>query len=170
MNQSETAKRNLMIMWFANFFVAGSMTMVLPFISLYIETFGNFTQKYVQHWSGLTFGVTFVSAFLFSPIWGKIGDRYGQEKNSDFLRPRDGAFHFLNGLCTIRLAIIAPSFFYGIFFWLYPDVTSIHFNPNTERNSWTGPWYIANRQYYRFIIWTNARGDFSRFPWLFNHF
>ncbi len=54
--------------------------MVLPFISLYIESLGNFSEKYVQHWSGLTFGITFVSAFLFSPIWGRIGDRYGRRK------------------------------------------------------------------------------------------
>ncbi|WP_372447604.1 MFS transporter [Neobacillus rhizophilus] len=80
LKQQDQAKRNLAIMWFANFFVAGSMTMVLPFISLYIESLGNFSEKYVQHWSGLTFGITFVSAFLFSPIWGRIGDRYGRRK------------------------------------------------------------------------------------------
>ncbi|WP_407270226.1 MFS transporter [Radiobacillus sp. PE A8.2] len=66
-------------MWFANFFIAGSITMVLPFLSLYIETLGNFSNDYVQHWSGLTFGITFVAAFIFSPIWGKIGDRYGRK-------------------------------------------------------------------------------------------
>jgi len=54
--------------------------MVMPFISLYIETFGDFSEKYVQHWSGLTFGITFVSAFAFSPIWGRFGDRYGRKK------------------------------------------------------------------------------------------
>ncbi|WP_420848074.1 MFS transporter [Neobacillus citreus] len=80
LKQQDQAKRNLAIMWFANFFVAGSMTMVLPFISLYIESLGDFSEKYVQHWSGLTFGITFVSAFLFSPIWGRIGDRYGRRK------------------------------------------------------------------------------------------
>ena len=80
MTKSELAKRNVVIMWFSNFFVAGSMTMVLPFISLYIETFGDFTKDYVQHWSGITFAVTFVSAFIFSPIWGRIGDRYGRKK------------------------------------------------------------------------------------------
>lgn len=64
-------------MWFANFIVAASMTMVIPFISLYINTFGNFSDEYVQRWAGLVFAVTFVSAFLFSPIWGKIGDKYG---------------------------------------------------------------------------------------------
>ncbi len=80
MTNSEIAKRNIAIMWFANFFVAGSMTMVLPFISLYIETFGDFSEQYVQHWSGITFAVTFVSAFIFSPIWGRIGDRFGRKK------------------------------------------------------------------------------------------
>ncbi|KGP92598.1 MFS transporter [Pontibacillus chungwhensis BH030062] len=66
-------------MWFANFFIAGSMTMVMPFLSLYIESFGNFSEAYVQRWSGLTFGVTFFTAFLFSPIWGRVGDRYGRK-------------------------------------------------------------------------------------------
>jgi MFS family permease len=80
MEQNKAARRNLIIMWFSNFFVSGSMTMVLPFLSLYIETFGNFSEKYVQQWSGWTFGITFVTAFLFSPIWGRIGDKYGRKK------------------------------------------------------------------------------------------
>lgn len=67
-------------MWFANFFIAGSMTMVLPFISLYIQTFGNFSESYVQHWSGWIFAITFVTALFFSPIWGRIGDKYGRKK------------------------------------------------------------------------------------------
>lgn len=67
-------------MWFANFFIAGSMTMVLPFISLYIQEFGNFSDAYVQRWSGWIFAITFVTAFLFSPIWGRIGDKYGRKK------------------------------------------------------------------------------------------
>lgn len=64
-------------MWICNFIVAASMTMVTPFISLYIETFGDFSEEYVQRWAGLVFAVTFLSAFLFSPIWGRIGDKYG---------------------------------------------------------------------------------------------
>ena len=67
-------------MWFANFFVAASMTMVIPFISLYIESLGNFSNAYVQRWSGWIFAITFVTAFFFSPIWGRIGDKYGRKK------------------------------------------------------------------------------------------
>lgn len=54
--------------------------MVLPFLSLYIEALGEFSDAFVQTWSGWVFGITFVSAFLCSPIWGKIGDKYGRKK------------------------------------------------------------------------------------------
>lgn len=70
-------KRNFTIMWFSNFLVSGTMTMIMPFLSLYINTMGDFSDAYVQKWSGLVFGATFVSAFLMSPIWGRIADKYG---------------------------------------------------------------------------------------------
>ncbi|TLS38954.1 MFS transporter [Pseudalkalibacillus caeni] len=67
-------------MWFANFFVAASATMVMPFLPLYIETFGNYSDAYVQKWAGFIFGVTFLVAFFVSPLWGRFGDRYGRKK------------------------------------------------------------------------------------------
>src|SRR5699024_12542003 len=78
--QKKLVQRNVSIMWFANFFVAASMTMIMPFISLYIQSFGAFSDDYVQTWSGLIFGVTFVTAFIFSPIWGRIGVKFGRKK------------------------------------------------------------------------------------------
>lgn len=76
----QTAKRNLLIMWFANFFVAASATMIMPFLSLYIETFGDYSDSFVQRWAGLVFAATFVTAFFISPIWGRFGDRNGYKK------------------------------------------------------------------------------------------
>ncbi|WP_373894098.1 MFS transporter [Virgibacillus natechei] len=87
-------------MWFANFFVGGSMTMVIPFISLYIESFGNFSDSYVQTWSGFTFGITFVVAFIVSPIWGRIGDKYGRKKILIFSAFGIGLSVFLMGFAT----------------------------------------------------------------------
>jgi len=72
--------RNLLIMCIANFFVAASATMVLPFLSIYIETFGSFSDAYVQRWSGFIFGITFLVAFFVSPIWGRFGDKFGRKK------------------------------------------------------------------------------------------
>lgn len=67
-------------MWFANFFVAASATMIMPFLSLYIETFGDYSDSFVQRWAGLVFAATFVTAFFISPIWGRFGDRNGYKK------------------------------------------------------------------------------------------
>jgi len=53
------------------------MTMIMPFLSLYIETMGDFSESYVQKWAGIIFGATFITAFLMSPIWGRIADKYG---------------------------------------------------------------------------------------------
>ena len=114
-NQKAIAHRNLHIMWFANFFVNSSMTMVLPFLSLYIETFGHFSEKYVQHWSGLTFGVTFVSAFIFSPIWGKIGDRYGRKRILIFSGLGMALSIFLMGFVHSVWQLFTLRFFMGFF-------------------------------------------------------
>ncbi|KAB2331865.1 MFS transporter [Bacillus mesophilum] len=113
MNQQ--SKRNLFIMWFANFFIAGSMTMVLPFISLYIETFGDFSSAYVQHWSGWTFAITFVTAFIFSPIWGRIGDLYGRKKILIISGLGMGVSIFLMGYVTSVGQLFTLRLFMGIF-------------------------------------------------------
>ncbi|MDM5334851.1 MFS transporter [Ureibacillus composti] len=70
-------KRNFIIILISNFIVSSSLTMIMPFLSLYIETMGDFSESYVQKWAGLIFGATFISAFLMSPIWGRISDKYG---------------------------------------------------------------------------------------------
>lgn len=73
----DVQKRNFTIIWICNVLVAGTTTMIMPFLSLYIDTFGNHSAAYVQKWSGLIFGATFVTAFIMSPIWGRIADKYG---------------------------------------------------------------------------------------------
>lgn len=104
-----------MIMWFANFFVGASMTMILPFISLYINSFGDFSKTYVQQWSGWAFSITFVTAFLFSPLWGKIGDHYGRKKILIFSGLGLASSLFLMGLVSNVWQLFILRFFTGIF-------------------------------------------------------
>ncbi|WP_212927204.1 MFS transporter [Oceanobacillus sp. J11TS1] len=101
-------------MWLANFFVSGSMTMVVPFISLYIQSMGNFSESYVQTWSGLTFAVTFVSAFIFAPIWGRIGDRFGRKKLMVMSALGIGISVFLMGFATTVWQLFILRFLMGI--------------------------------------------------------
>ena len=118
--QKSLVKRNVSIMWFANFFVAGSMTMVIPFISLYIESLGNFTDSYVQSWSGWVFAVTFITAFIFSPIWGRIGDKYGRKKILIMSATGLSVSLLLMGFATSVWQLFLLRFFMGIFTGFIP--------------------------------------------------
>ncbi|MEH7443189.1 MFS transporter [Bacillus sp. JJ1122] len=120
MTQQQKARRNLIIMWFANFFIAGSMTMVMPFLSLYIETFGDFTEKYVQNWSGITFSITFVTAFLFSPVIGRMGDRFGRKKILIFMAFGMGLSIFLLGFAHSVWQLFLLRMFMGLFSGFIP--------------------------------------------------
>jgi len=73
----DVKKRNFVIIWITNFLVAGTTTMIMPFLSLYIDTFGDYSDAYVQRWAGLIFGATFISAVIMSPIWGRVADKHG---------------------------------------------------------------------------------------------
>ena len=120
MTQQQLGKRNLAIMWFANFFVAASMTMVMPFLSLYIDTFGDFSKEYVQHWSGITFGITFGVAFIFSPIIGRLGDKLGRKKILIFMGLGMGVSVFLLGYANSVWDLFFIRLFMGLFSGFIP--------------------------------------------------
>ncbi|WP_047980552.1 MFS transporter [Ornithinibacillus contaminans] len=107
-------------MWFANFFIAGSTTMVIPFLSLYIASFGNFSDVYVQNWAGWVFLVTFIAAFLFAPIWGRIGDKYGRKKLLIFFSSGIGLSVFLMGFATNVWQLFMLRLLMGVFTGFIP--------------------------------------------------
>ena len=53
------------------------MNLVIPFLSLYIVELGE--THHIELWSSLAFSSTFLTAAIFSPIWGKLSDRYGRK-------------------------------------------------------------------------------------------
>lgn len=107
-------------MWFANFFVSGSMTMVIPFIALYIDSLGNFSEAYVQTWAGLTFAITFVTAFVFAPIWGKVSDRHGRKKILIMSATGIGFSVLLMGFATSVWQLFLLRFIMGVFTGFIP--------------------------------------------------
>lgn len=72
-------KLNLSVLWFGNFLVMAGMTMIIPFLPLYIQDLGITDPGEVALWSGLIFAGNFVTSFLFQPLWGKLADRYGRK-------------------------------------------------------------------------------------------
>lgn len=75
----ESWKRNLWILSGAQFLVMGAMTMIIPFLPLYLSELGVTDPDKLQLWAGIIFGINFFSAFLVSPIWGTLADKYGRK-------------------------------------------------------------------------------------------
>lgn len=72
-------KINLAVLSGGNFLVMAGMTMIIPFLSLYLQELGLTDQHAIGVWAGLIFAANFVTAFLFQPLWGKLADRYGRK-------------------------------------------------------------------------------------------
>lgn len=56
-----------------------AMTLLIPYLPIYVRELGVTDPKAVAQWSGVTFGATFLMAALTAPLWGALGDRYGRK-------------------------------------------------------------------------------------------
>ncbi|RAU41508.1 MULTISPECIES: MFS transporter [unclassified Pseudomonas] len=72
-------KRNLAVCVVGAFTTIVAMTLLLPFLPLYVEHLGVSDPAAVVQWSGVAYGATFLSAALTAPLWGQLGDRYGRK-------------------------------------------------------------------------------------------
>ncbi|MBD2867538.1 MFS transporter [Paenibacillus arenilitoris] len=76
----EQWKKNLVVLWFGQFLVMAGMTMIIPFLSLYLQfDLGLTDQHEIGIWAGIIFAGNFVTSFIFQPIWGRLADRYGRK-------------------------------------------------------------------------------------------
>ncbi|MFT9256850.1 MAG: MFS transporter [Acetobacter sp.] len=72
-------RRNLIVCLFGSFTTLVAMTLMLPFLPLYVQQLGVEGQASIARWSGVAYGATFLSAGLVAPLWGRMGDRYGRK-------------------------------------------------------------------------------------------
>lgn len=72
-------RRNLVVCMFGAFTTIVGMTLLLPFLPLYVEQLGEHDPAAIVQWSGIAFGATFLSAALMAPVWGRLADRYGRK-------------------------------------------------------------------------------------------
>jgi len=72
-------KRNLIVCVFGSFTTIVAMTLLLPFLPLYVEQLVVTDHAAIVQWSGVAYGATFFSAALTAPLWGRLADRYGRK-------------------------------------------------------------------------------------------
>ncbi|WP_339169441.1 MFS transporter [Paenibacillus sp. FSL R5-0341] len=76
----KTWKVNLIVLWFGQFLVNSGMTMITPFLSLYLaRDLGVVGEHEIGIWAGFIFAANFLTSFLFQPLWGKLSDKYGRK-------------------------------------------------------------------------------------------
>jgi DHA1 family multidrug resistance protein-like MFS transporter len=75
----EPWRKNLYIIWAAQFIAMMGMSSVVPFLPFYIRDLGVTTHEEVARWSGYVFSAPFLFAFFLTPVWGFLGDRYGRK-------------------------------------------------------------------------------------------
>lgn len=72
-------QRNLAVCVFGSFSTVLAMTLMLPFLPLYVEHLGVHGHTAIVQWSGVAFSASFFTAALAAPLWGHLGDRYGRK-------------------------------------------------------------------------------------------
>jgi MFS family permease len=72
-------QRNLWVCVFGSFTTIVAMTLLLPFLPLYVEQLGVSDHAAIVQWSGAAYGAAFLTAALFAPLWGRLGDQYGRK-------------------------------------------------------------------------------------------
>src|ERR1700744_5323926 len=71
-------RRNLAVCFFGSFTTLVSMTLLVPFLPVYIQELGVTDKAAITQWSAVAFGATFLAAGSVSPLWGWLADRYGR--------------------------------------------------------------------------------------------
>ncbi len=72
-------RQNLYVCLFGSFTTLTAMTLLLPFLPIYVEQLGVEGHAAIVQWSGVAYGITFLGAGLMAPVWGKFADLYGRK-------------------------------------------------------------------------------------------
>lgn len=79
MKEKPIWKKNLFVLSIAVFIAGIAFSEIMPFLSLYINTLGNFSHQQLNFWSGIVYSGTFIVSAIVSPWWGKLADKKGRK-------------------------------------------------------------------------------------------
>ncbi|GAA0495803.1 multidrug efflux MFS transporter [Tatumella terrea] len=72
-------QRNLWVCTLGSFSTLIAMSLLLPFLPLYLQSLGVKGTSSIAHWSAVAYGATFLTAALTAPLWGRLADIYGRK-------------------------------------------------------------------------------------------
>lgn len=72
-------QRNVHVLWFCTFVAGMAFSEIMPFLSLYISSMGDYTKAQVTMYSGLVYAADFFVSAIASPLWGILADRKGRK-------------------------------------------------------------------------------------------
>ncbi len=72
-------RANLVVCLVGSFTTIVAMTLLLPFLPLYVAELGVKTPAAIAQWSGVAYGATFFAAALVAPLWGWLADLHGRK-------------------------------------------------------------------------------------------
>jgi DHA1 family multidrug resistance protein-like MFS transporter len=72
-------KKNLYVMFVAEFIVIMGFSFIMPFMPLFVQQLGDFNASEAALWSGIAIGGSSIALFLSGPVWGIISDKWGRK-------------------------------------------------------------------------------------------
>ncbi len=102
----ESWQKNLYAIFVAEFIVIMGFSFVSPFMPLFIQELGAFTNQQAAFWAGIATSASGIAMFFSAPLWGIVADRWGRKPM--VLRAMFGAGTIL------ALIGLAPNIYYVI--------------------------------------------------------
>ncbi|EHQ8835967.1 multidrug efflux MFS transporter [Enterococcus faecalis] len=129
-------KQNLLVAWIGCFFTGASISLVMPFIPVYVEQLGT-PKSQVELFSGLAISVTAFAAAIVAPIWGNLADRKGRKIM--MIRAAAGMTITMGALAFVPNVywLLIMRFMNGILSGYIPNATAmIASQAPKEKNGW----------------------------------
>ncbi|MBA7635160.1 Multidrug resistance protein MdtG [subsurface metagenome] len=76
---SESWQRNLYAIFAAQFIVIMGFSFVNPFMPLFIQELGAFTNQQAAFWAGMATSASGIAMFFSAPLWGIVADHWGRK-------------------------------------------------------------------------------------------
>ena len=73
-------RKNMIVLGVSFFMINMTHSMVMPFLPLFMKTeLGVADPARITLWAGFIFAASYITMVLFGPLWGTLGDRYGNK-------------------------------------------------------------------------------------------